>query len=133
MGPQVGKTAAGRLRLRQEGPATRPVGGGNSTIARLTAGEVKLDDIPASAPSSIRHGSYERVCRCSKNRLRPLVRLMTDLDAQIQQRHVEVSLDRTLVRLGDYMNSLPLPAVISDVHKGRGMGAFRPRPTGHYA
>src|SRR5215813_2154033 len=70
----------------------------------FTAGEVTLDDhsgIRAIIDSAM--VSYER-----------LVRLMTTSLRNFTSDNVEVSLDRiTSVRFGDYMNSIPLPAVLS--------------------
>ena len=56
-----------------------------------------------------------------------LVRLMTTSLRNFTSDNVEVSLDRiTSVRFGDYLNSIPLPAILARV-QGRGVGQFRPR------
>ena len=55
-----------------------------------------------------------------------LVRLMTTTLRNFTSDNVEVSLDRiTSVRFGDYLNSIPLPAILGGV-QGRGVGQFRP-------
>ena len=55
-----------------------------------------------------------------------LVRLMTTSLRNFTSDNVEVSLDRiTSVRFGDYLNSIPLPAILARV-QGRGVGQFRP-------
>jgi hypothetical protein len=55
-----------------------------------------------------------------------LVRLMTTSLRNFTSDNVEVSLDRiTSVRFGDYLNSIPLPAILT-VFKAGGMGQFRP-------
>ena len=54
-----------------------------------------------------------------------LVRLMTTSLRNFTSDNVEVSLDRiTSVRFGDYLNSIPLPAILGGV-QGRGVGQFR--------
>ena len=54
-----------------------------------------------------------------------LVRLMTTSLRNFTSDNVEVSLDRiTSVRFGDYLNSIPLPAILARV-QGRGVGQFR--------
>src|SRR5258705_13454119 len=54
-----------------------------------------------------------------------LVRLMTTSLRNFTSDNVEVSLDRiTSVRFGDYMNSIPLPAVLCGV-QAEGMGKIR--------
>ena len=80
----------------------------------FTAGEVNLDDhsgIRAIINSAM--VSYERLPMLEIVFDR-LVRLMTTSLRNFTTDNVEVSLDRiTSVRFGDYMNSIPLPAVIS--------------------
>ena len=80
----------------------------------FTAGEVNLDDhsgIRAIINSAM--VSYERLPMLEIVFDR-LVRLMTTSLRNFTSDNVEVSLDRiTSVRFGDYMNSIPLPAVIS--------------------
>jgi flagellar motor switch protein FliM len=80
----------------------------------FTAGEVSLDDnsgIRAIIDSAM--VSYERLPMLEIVFDR-LVRLMTTSLRNFTSDNVEVSLDRiTSVRFGDYMNSIPLPAVIS--------------------
>jgi flagellar motor switch protein FliM len=80
----------------------------------FTAGEVNLDDhsgIRAIIDSAM--VSYERLPMLEVIFDR-LVRLMTTSLRNFTSDNVEVSLDRiTSVRFGDYMNSIPLPAVIS--------------------
>ena len=96
----------------------------------FTVGEVNLDDhsgIRAIIDSAM--VSYERLPMLEIVFDR-LVRLMTTSLRNFTSDNVEVSLDRiTSVRFGDYMNSIPLPAVLSRV-QGRGMGEFRPRHGG---
>jgi len=80
----------------------------------FTAGEVTLDDhsgIRAIIDSAM--VSYERLPMLEIVFDR-LVRLMTTSLRNFTSDNVEVSLDRiTSVRFGDYMNSIPLPAVLS--------------------
>jgi flagellar motor switch protein FliM len=80
----------------------------------FTAGEVVLDDhsgIRAIIDSAM--VSYERLPMLEIVFDR-LVRLMTTSLRNFTSDNVEVSLDRiTSVRFGDYMNSIPLPAVLS--------------------
>jgi flagellar motor switch protein FliM len=80
----------------------------------FTAGEVNLDEnsgIRAIIDSAM--VSYERLPMLEIVFDR-LVRLMTTSLRNFTSDNVEVSLDRiTSVRFGDYMNSIPLPAVIS--------------------
>src|SRR6187431_3122328 len=80
----------------------------------FTAGEVNLDDnsgIRAIIDSAM--VSYERLPMLEIVFDR-LVRLMTTSLRNFTSDNVEVSLDRiTSVRFGDYMNSIPLPAVLS--------------------
>src|SRR6201991_2371495 len=80
----------------------------------FTVGDVTLDDhsgIRAIIDSAM--VSYERLPMLEIVFDR-LVRLMTTSLRNFTSDNVEVSLDRiTSVRFGDYMNSLPLPAVIS--------------------
>src|SRR6188472_194190 len=80
----------------------------------FTVGEVNLDDhsgIRAIIDSAM--VSYERLPMLEIVFDR-LVRLMTTSLRNFTSDNVEVSLDRiTSVRFGDYMNSIPLPAVIS--------------------
>ena len=80
----------------------------------FTAGEVNLDEnsgIRAIIDSAM--VSYERLPMLEIVFDR-LVRLMTTSLRNFTYDNVEVSLDRiTSVRFGDYMNSIPLPAVIS--------------------
>src|ERR1700758_4924608 len=80
----------------------------------FTAGEVNLDEnsgIRAIIDSAM--VSYERLPMLEVVFDR-LVRLMTTSLRNFTSDNVEVSLDRiTSVRFGDYMNSIPLPAVIS--------------------
>jgi flagellar motor switch protein FliM len=80
----------------------------------FTAGEVSLDEnsgIRAIIDSAM--VSYERLPMLEIVFDR-LVRLMTTSLRNFTSDNVEVSLDRiTSVRFGDYMNSIPLPAVIS--------------------
>src|SRR5579871_3968211 len=80
----------------------------------FTAGEVSVDDnsgIRAIIDSAM--VSYERLPMLEIVFDR-LVRLMTTSLRNFTSDNVEVSLDRiTSVRFGDYMNSIPLPAVIS--------------------
>src|SRR6202000_2734230 len=80
----------------------------------FTAGEVNLDDnsgIRAIIDSAM--VSYERLPMLEIVFDR-LGRLMTTSLRNFTSDNVEVSLDRiTSVRFGDYMNSIPLPAVIS--------------------
>jgi flagellar motor switch protein FliM len=79
----------------------------------FTAGEVNLDDnsgIRAIIDSAM--VSYERLPMLEIVFDR-LVRLMTTSLRNFTSDNVEVSLDRiTSVRFGDYMNSIPLPAVL---------------------
>src|SRR6201984_2442288 len=79
----------------------------------FTAGEVNLDDhsgIRAIIDSAM--VSYERLPMLEIVFDR-LVRLLTTPLSNFQSDNVEVSLDRiTSVRFGDYMNSIPLPAVL---------------------
>src|SRR6201992_3701680 len=80
----------------------------------FSVGEVNLDDnsgIRAIIDSAM--VSYERLPMLEIVFDR-LVRLMTTSLRNFTSDNVEVSLDRiTSVRFGDYMNSIPLPAVIS--------------------
>ena len=80
----------------------------------FTAGEVNLDDhsgIRAIIDSAM--VSYERLPMLEIVFDR-LVRLLTTSLRNFTSDNVEVSLDRiTSVRFGDYMNSIPLPAVLS--------------------
>ena len=80
----------------------------------FTVGEVNLDDnsgIRAIIDSAM--VSYERLPMLEIVFDR-LVRLMTTSLRNFTSDNVEVSLDRiTSVRFGDYMNSIPLPAVLS--------------------
>src|SRR5499427_7763055 len=80
----------------------------------FTAGEVSLDDnsgIRAIIDSAM--VSYERLPMLEIVFDR-LVRLLTTSLRNFTSDNVEVSLDRiTSVRFGDYMNSIPLPAVLS--------------------
>src|ERR1700726_3940569 len=80
----------------------------------FTVGDVNLDDhsgIPAIIDSAM--VSYERLPMLEIVFDR-LVRLMTTSLRNFTSDNVEVSLDRiTSVRFGDYMNSIPLPAVLS--------------------
>src|ERR1700742_2687934 len=80
----------------------------------FTAGEVNLDDhsgIRAIIDSAM--VSYERLPMLEIVFDR-LVRLMTTSLRNFTSDNVEVSLDRiTSVRFADYMNSIPLPAVLS--------------------
>ncbi len=80
----------------------------------FTVGEVNLDDnsgIRAIINSAM--VSYERLPMLEIVFDR-LVRLMTTSLRNFTSDNVEVSLDRiTSVRFGDYMNSIPLPAVLS--------------------
>src|SRR6266404_8689097 len=80
----------------------------------FSAGEVNLDDnsgIRAIIDSAM--VSYERLPMLEIVFDR-LVRLMTTSLRNFTSDNVEVSLDRiTSVRFGDYMNSIPLPAVLS--------------------
>jgi len=80
----------------------------------FTVGDVNLDDhsgIRAIIDSAM--VSYERLPMLEIVFDR-LVRLMTTSLRNFTSDNVEVSLDRiTSVRFGDYMNSIPLPAVIS--------------------
>ena len=80
----------------------------------FTVGDVKLDDnsgIRAIINSAM--VSYERLPMLEIVFDR-LVRLMTTSLRNFTSDNVEVSLDRiTSVRFGDYMNSIPLPAVLS--------------------
>src|SRR5467141_3101248 len=80
----------------------------------FTAGEVNLDDnsgIRAIIDSAM--VSYERLPMLEIVFDR-LVRLMTTSLRNFTSDNVEVSLDRiTSVRFGDYLNSIPLPAILS--------------------
>src|SRR5438445_2649709 len=80
----------------------------------FTVGDVNLDDhsgIRAIIDSAM--VSYERLPMLEIVFDR-LVRLMTTSLRNFTSDNVEVSLDRiTSVRFGDYMNSIPLPAVLS--------------------
>src|SRR3954449_3564983 len=80
----------------------------------FSAGEVSLDDnsgIRAIIDSAM--VSYERLPMLEIVFDR-LVRLMTTSLRNFTSDNVEVSLDRiTSVRFGDYMNSIPLPAVLT--------------------
>src|SRR3981189_2128442 len=80
----------------------------------FSVGDVNLDDhsgIRAIIDSAM--VSYERLPMLEIVFDR-LVRLMTTSLRNFTSEHVEVSLDRiTSVRFGDYMNSIPLPAVLS--------------------
>ena len=80
----------------------------------FTVGDVNLDDhsgIRAIIDSAM--VSYERLPMLEIVFDR-LVRLMTTTLRNFTSDNVEVSLDRiTSVRFGDYMNSIPLPAVLS--------------------
>src|ERR1700756_1801176 len=105
---------------------SRDFGGGKNSGERVlsqeeidnllgfTAGEVNLDEnsgIRAIIDSAM--VSYERLPMLEVVFDR-LVRLMTTSLRNFTSDNVEVSLDRiTSVRFGDYMNSIPLPAVIS--------------------
>src|SRR5246500_1368370 len=105
---------------------SRDFGGGKNSGERVlsqeeidnllgfTAGEVNLDDnsgIRAIIDSAM--VSYERLPMLEIVFDR-LVRLMTTSLRNFTSDNVEGSLDRiTSVRFGDYMNSIPLPAVIS--------------------
>src|ERR1700755_1897180 len=83
------------------------------TLLGFTAGEVNLDEnsgIRAIIDSAM--VSYERLPMLEIVFDR-LVRLMTTSLRNFTSDNVEVSLDRiTSVRFGDYMNSIPLPAVL---------------------
>src|SRR5215470_7979602 len=80
----------------------------------FTAGEVNLDDhsgIRAIIDSAM--VSYERLPMLEIVFDR-LVRLMTTSLRNFTSDNVEVSLDRiTSVRFGDYLNSIPLPAILA--------------------
>src|SRR5918912_12098 len=80
----------------------------------FTAGEISLDDhsgIRAIIDSAM--VSYERLPMLEIVFDR-LVRLMTTSLRNFTSDNVEVSLDRiTSVRFGDYLNSIPLPAILS--------------------
>src|SRR5262250_2857367 len=80
----------------------------------FTAGEINLDDhsgIRAIIDSAM--VSYERLPMLEIVFDR-LVRLMTTSLRNFTSDNVEVSLDRiTSVRFGDYLNSIPLPAILS--------------------
>ena len=105
---------------------SRDFGGGKNSGERVlsqeeidnllgfTVGEVNLDDhsgIRAIIDSAM--VSYERLPMLEIVFDR-LVRLMTTSLRNFTSDNVEVSLDRiTSVRFGDYMNSIPLPAVLS--------------------
>jgi len=86
----------------------------NRQSARLSVGEVNLR-------RQLRHSRHHRlgdgVLRAladARNRLRPPGAADDDLAAHFTSDNVEVSLDRiTSVRFGDYMNSIPLPAVLA--------------------
>src|SRR3974390_2447358 len=84
------------------------------TLPVFSAGEVNLDDhsgIRAIIDSAM--VSYERLPMLEIVFDR-LVRLKTTSLRNFTSDNVEVSLDRiTSVRFGDYMNSIPLPAVLS--------------------
>src|SRR5271167_45965 len=84
------------------------------SLLGFSAGEVNLDDhsgIRAIIDSAM--VSYERLPMLEIVFDR-LVRLMTTSLRNFTSDNVEVSLDRiTSVRFGDYMNSIPLPAVLS--------------------
>ena len=104
----------------------RDVGGGKNNSERVlsqeeidnllgfSVGEINLDDnsgIRAIIDSAM--VSYERLPMLEIIFDR-LVRLMTTSLRNFTSDNVEVSLDRiTSVRFGDYMNSIPLPAVLS--------------------
>ena len=96
----------------------------------FTVGDVNLDDnsgIRAIINSAM--VSYERLPMLEIVFDR-LVRLMTTSLRNFTSDNVEVWLDRiTSVRFGDYMNSIPLPAMLSRV-QGRGVGEFRARDGG---
>src|SRR5258705_10288464 len=91
----------------------------------FTVGDVNLDDhsgIRAIIDSAM--VSYERLPMLEIVFDR-LVRLMTTSLRNFTSDNVEVSLDRiTSVRFGDYMNSIPLPAVLCGV-QAEGMGKIR--------
>ena len=93
----------------------------------FSVGEVNLDDnsgIRAIIDSAM--VSYERLPMLEIVFDR-LVRLMTTSLRNFTSDNVEVSLDRiTSVRFGDYMNSIPLPAVLCGV-QGGGVGELRAR------
>ena len=104
---------------------SRDLGGKNSgervlsqeeidNLLGFSVGEVNLDDhsgIRAIIDSAM--VSYERLPMLEIVFDR-LVRLMTTSLRNFTSDNVEVSLDRiTSVRFGDYMNSIPLPAVLS--------------------
>src|SRR3954452_19579637 len=80
----------------------------------FSAGEVNLDDnsgIRAIIDSAM--VSYERLPMLEIVSAR-LVRLMTPSLRNFTSDNVEVSLDRiTSVRFGDYLNSIPLPAILA--------------------
>src|SRR3954452_4517375 len=80
----------------------------------FSAGEVNLDDnsgIRAIIDSAM--VSYERLPMLEIVSAR-LVRLMTTSLRNFTSDNVEVSLDRiTSVRFGDYLNSIPLPAILT--------------------
>src|SRR3569833_144736 len=80
----------------------------------FTAGEVNLDDHSGSrAIIDSAMVSYERLPMLEIVFDR-LVRLLTTSLRNFTSDNVEVSLDRiTSVRFGDYMNSIPLPAVLT--------------------
>jgi flagellar motor switch protein FliM len=84
------------------------------SLLGFSAGEVNLDDnsgIRAIIDSAM--VSYERLPMLEIVFDR-LVRLMTTSLRNFTSDNVEVSLDRiTSVRFGDYMNSIPLPAVLA--------------------
>src|SRR5205814_1222050 len=103
------------LSARAAGQRHQRIGGPVSGEGRIEpAGEVSLDDnsgIRAIIDSAM--VSYERLPMLEIVFDR-LVRLMTTSLRNFTSDNVEVSLDRiTSVRFGDYMNSIPLPAVLS--------------------
>jgi len=99
-----GKTSGERVLSQEE----------DDNLLGVSVGEVNLDDnsgIRAIIDSAM--VSYERLPMLEIIFDR-LVRLMTTSLRNFTSDNVEVSLDRiTSVRFGDYMNSIPLPAVLS--------------------
>jgi flagellar motor switch protein FliM len=126
-----GAAGAGRDDMAAEWAAMIDDGGGTAQVARGGADRIlhqdeidsllgfNIDDIALSDNSGIRAiidsgvVSYERLPMLEIIFDR-LVRLTTSSLRQFTSDNVEVSLDRiTSVRFGDYLNSIPLPAILA--------------------
>jgi len=96
------------------------VAGGNRQTCSVSPPATSIStNIPAFAPSSIRRWCPTSACRCS-NRVRPAGAVDDHLLAQLHldKRRSVARSHHLRVRFGDYMNSIPLPAVLC---------VFRPR------